>query len=141
MDGHIWGDANVSFPDWKGTAQLDERATIPWKGLADTVGLDSDQWQIVGFSIGGGESGYTLRVVATPADVWTKSSAEDDAVIEVTEFSVHGVDPLVILRQMTHLFEMKMRIGSIEGRQVRVRAQSDLPSELFAEEVFGLEKD
>jgi hypothetical protein len=28
-DGEIWGEASVSFPDWKGTAQLDERMTTP----------------------------------------------------------------------------------------------------------------
>jgi hypothetical protein len=31
MDGELWGDARVTFPDWKGTAQLDERKTVPWQ--------------------------------------------------------------------------------------------------------------
>lgn len=141
MDGEVWGEARVTYPDWKGTAQLDERMTIPWEGLARTVGLDSDQWQIVGFEIGGGENGYDLKVVATPRDVWGKVKADDDAEIEVTEFLVHDVDPLAILQQMTHVFELRMRIRAIEGRQVRVRALSDLPSELFVDENFGPQKD
>ncbi|MEV0214391.1 hypothetical protein [Micromonospora sp. NPDC050695] len=141
MDGEIWGDADVTYPDWKGTAQLDERLTIPWEGLARTVGLDSDQWQVVGFSIGGGEHEYDLRVVATPRDVWEKVKSDDDAEIEVTEFLVHDVDPLAILQQMTHMFDLRMRLSGLDGRKVRVRALSDLPAELFVDEIFGPQTD
>lgn len=141
MDGFIWGDASVTYPDWEGTAQLDERLTVPWEGLARTVGLDNDQWQIVGFNIGGGEEGYDLRIVATPLDVWRKIKADGDAEIEVTEFRVHDVDPLAILQQMTHVFELKMLLRGIDGRRVRVRALSDLPSELFVNENFGPQED
>ncbi|MET7808618.1 hypothetical protein [Micromonospora chersina] len=140
MDGEVWGEASVTFPDWKGTAQLDERMTVPWEGLAQTVGLDPDQWQVVGFSIGGGEHGYDLKVVATPRDVWEKSKA-DDAEIEVTEFLVHDVDPLAILQRMTHVFELKMYIRGLGRRQARVRALSDLPNELFVDENFGPQED
>jgi hypothetical protein len=141
VDGEVWGEASVTFPDWKGTAQLDERMTVPWKGLARTVGIDSDQWQVVGFSIGGGEHQYDLRVVATPRDMWEKVKPHDDAEIEVTEFLVHNVDPLAILQQMTHVFELKMRIRRLDDRQVRVRALSDRPSELFVHEIFGPQVD
>ncbi|WIX76925.1 hypothetical protein QRX50_36715 [Amycolatopsis carbonis] len=77
MDEEIWGEASIPFPDWKGTAQLDERMTVPWEGLARTVGLDHEQWQVVGFSIGGGEHGYDLRVYATPHEVWEKVAPDD----------------------------------------------------------------
>lgn len=60
MDGELWGDASVTFPDWKGTAQVDERRTVPWEGLTRTVGLDADEWQVVGFSISGGERRFAL---------------------------------------------------------------------------------
>jgi hypothetical protein len=136
-DGEIWGEASVPFPDWNGTAQLDERMTVPWEGLARTVGLDPDQWQVIGFRIGGGETGYRLRVIATPRDVWEKTRSDDHAEIEVTEFLVHNVDPLAILQQMTHVFELKMCHRGLGGRQMRIRALSDLPSELFVEENFG----
>lgn len=137
MDGEIWGEASVTYPDWKGTAQLDERRTVPWEGLARTVGLNHEQWQVVGFSIGGGEHGYDLQVYATPRDVWEKVKPDDGADVEVTEFLVHDVDPLAILQRMTHMFELNMRIRSLDDRRVRVRARSDLPSELFVEETFG----
>jgi hypothetical protein len=140
VDGEVWGEASVTYPDWKGTAQLDERHTIPWNGLARTVGLD-DQWQVIGFSIGGGEHGHDLRVVATPRDVWDKTGPDDTAEIEATEFLVHGVDPFKILRQMTHMFELTMRISGIDGRRVRIRSLSDRPSELFVDENFGPQED
>ncbi|WP_410673797.1 hypothetical protein [Amycolatopsis sp. cmx-4-68] len=141
MDGEIWGDASVAFPDWKGTAQLDERMTVPWEGLARAVGLDPEQWQVVGFNIGGGENGFHLRIYATPGDVWERVKPDDGAEVEVTEFLVHDVDPLAILQRMTHGFELNMRIRSLDNRVVRVRALSDLPSELFVEENFGPQVD
>ncbi|XVV10931.1 hypothetical protein ACQP2X_39755 [Actinoplanes sp. CA-131856] len=130
-DGELWGEASVSFPDRSGTAQLDERKTLPWKGLLGAVGLDGEQWEVLGFDIGGGEHGYELRIIATPRDVWEKAAA-GDAEIEATEFLVHDVDPLAILRQMMHVFELRMR-GS-EGQAVRIRSRSDLPAELFVDD-------
>jgi len=141
MDGELWGDASVTFPDWKGTAQLDERKTIPWDGLARTLGLDTNAWQVVGFSVSGGEHGFDLRIVASPSEVWKSFNRDDGGEIEVTEFLVHDVDPLLILSQMTHMFELKMLIRGLSGNQVRVRALSDLPGELFVEENFGSQDD
>jgi hypothetical protein len=115
--------------------------TAPWEGLARTVGLNHEQWQVVGFSIGGGESGYHLRVYAAPRDVWERVQPDDGADVEVTEFLVHDVDPLAILQRMTHVFELNMRIRGLDNRRVRVRARSDLPSELFVEENFGPQED
>lgn len=141
MDGDIWGDANVTFPDWKGTAQLDERMTTPWEGLARTFGLDPDRWQVVGFSIGGGEHGHDLRIVAAPQDVWARANSDDNAEIEVTEFLVHNVDPFDVLKRMTHVFELKMTLRHVDGQRVRVRTLSDLPTELFVTEQFGPQED
>jgi hypothetical protein len=120
MDGEIWGEARVGFPDWKGTAQLDERRTWPWEGLERTFGLDRKQWRVVGFNIGGGEGGYALRVYATPRAVWEKVGSDDGAEIDVTEFLVHDVDPLVVLRRMTHMFQLNMRIRGLDNCRVRV---------------------
>lgn len=114
-------------PIGKGTVQLDERKTVPWRGLARTVGLDVDEWQIVGFSIGGGERTFDLHIAAAPRDVWANYNREDGGEIEVTDFLVHDVDPLEILSHMTHMFEMKMYIRGLSGAKVRVRARSDLP--------------
>jgi len=73
--------------------------------------------------------------------VWEKFKPDNGAELEVTEFLVHKVDPLAILQQMTHMFELSMRIRGLGDQRVRVRALSDLPSELFAEENFGLHEN
>ncbi len=135
MDGEVWGEARVTHPDWHGTAQLDERKTAPWEGLARTVGLNSEQWQAIGFSIGGGEHGYHLRVLATPRDMWETAKLEDGAGVEVTEFLVHDVDPLEILQRMTHMFQLNMRIRDLGT--VHISERSDLHLERSAEEDVG----
>lgn len=127
MGAELWGDASVTYPDWKGTAQLDERKTVPWEGLARTFGLSAEEWQVVGFSIGGGEHVLDLRIIATPRGVWENFNRDDNGEIEVTEFLVHDVDPIVILREMAHMFELKMLIRGLSADQVRVTALSDLP--------------
>jgi hypothetical protein len=40
MESSIWGHASVTYPDWSGTAQLDQRKTVA--PLADLVGLDGN---------------------------------------------------------------------------------------------------
>ena len=87
MDGEIWGEASVTYPDWRGTAQLDERMTVPWEGLARTVGLDGQQWQVVGFSIGGGEHGYNLRIYAAPVTCGRNSSPITEPNLKSPNFS------------------------------------------------------
>lgn len=100
---------------------------MPRAGLGRTVGLDTDEWQIVGFSISGGESQLNLRIAAAPRAVWESYNHDEGGEIEVTDFLVHNVDPLEILSQMTHVFEMKMFIRGLNGDHVRVMALSGLP--------------
>lgn len=63
-----------------------------------------------------------MRIVAAPRDVWDNYDRDHGGEIEVTEFLVHDVDPLEILSQMTHMFELKMLIRGLSGDQVRVKA-------------------
>lgn len=44
IDGTLWRDAEVTYPDWNGTAQLDQRMTPA--SLEQVVGLDRDEWHI-----------------------------------------------------------------------------------------------
>jgi hypothetical protein len=76
-----------------------------------------------------------------PGWSWDNYDRDDGGEIEVTEFLVHDVDPLEILSQMTHMFELKMLIRGLSGDQVRVKAGSDLPKELFVDENFGPQED
>jgi hypothetical protein len=48
-DGFIWAAAEVTYRDWDGTAHIDERMT--GAQLNELVGLDSDEWMIVGLDI------------------------------------------------------------------------------------------
>lgn len=62
MTDYIWRDAEATYPDWNGTAQLDQRMTAA--GVEELIGLDRDEWFVIGLDVGGGEHKHVLRVVA-----------------------------------------------------------------------------
>lgn len=130
MDGFHWRGAEVTYPDWVGTAQLDQRITAA--ALEELVGLDRDEWHIIGFDIGGGETAHELRVVAVHAsdipeggDVFPRIAAAHDGEILATEFLVHGVDPYAALKAITHMFELRMRVSGTRDLPIRIVAQDD----------------
>jgi hypothetical protein len=55
-EGFIWGDASVTYADWVGTAQLDERMTTPT--IEDALGDQLRDWLVIGLDIGGGEHSH-----------------------------------------------------------------------------------
>lgn len=133
-DGFLWRDAEVTYPDWVGTAQLDQRMT--GKQFEEIIGFDGDAWMIIGLDIGGGESGHELRVIAVPSDalppggnVVARYAEANGGEVHATEFLVHDVDPYAVLRAITHMFELRMRIASCEGLPIRIVAQSDIPEQ------------
>ncbi|MEW1955138.1 hypothetical protein [Terrabacter sp. NPDC080008] len=130
LEPYIWGDAAVTYPDWKGTAQLDQRMT--GKQLEEIIGLD-DGWLVVGLDMGGGETRHDLRVLAVRPDqvpegggVLPVIAAQNGGEIPVTEFLVHNVDPYAVLRAITHMFELRLRISSTERLPIRIVEQGDL---------------
>lgn len=132
MTDFIWEAARVTYPDWNGNAQLDQRMTAA--GLEELVGLDPDEWMIAGFDIGGGESGQFLRVVAVSrdvipdgGDVYPRIAEANGGEIPATEFLIHDVDPYEILRKITHVFELRMRARGTRDIPIRVVAQGDVP--------------
>ena len=134
MDGFIWRDAEVTYPDWKGSAQLDQRITAP--GIGEAVGLDRDEWMVIGLDIGGGERKHELKVVAVHrsqvpdgGDVLPRIAEANDGEIPVTEFLVHDVDPYQVLQAITHMFELRLRVGGARDLPIRVIAQSDIPEQ------------
>lgn len=150
-DGFLWRDAKVTYPDMSGTAQLDERQTSrvraprhhPLTGLQpaqieEVVGLDSTKWSVIGLDIGGGEHDHELRVVAVHSDlvpdggdVWPKVAASNNGEIPATEFLVHNVDPYEVLKAITHVFEMRLRVRGCRDLPIRIMAQSDLPEQFM----------
>jgi hypothetical protein len=127
----MWGDATVTYPDWQGTAQLDQKMTgETWPELVD---LEREDWTIVGIDIGGGESGQDLRVIAVDRREYPGSmddvAANNGGVLPVTEFLIHDVDPYEFLRNMTHVFELRLRARSIVNAQIQVVARGDVPEQ------------
>lgn len=134
MTDYIWGDAAVTYPDWQGTLQMDERRTGPL--LHDLVGLDSDEWLIVGLDIGGGEHAHDLRVLAVDrgivpegGSVLPRIAEANGGEIPVTEFLIHDVDPYEVLRSAAHVVDLRLRISSAVGIPIRVRNLADVPEQ------------
>lgn len=130
----IWRDAEVTYPDWNGTAQLDQRRTGDL--FEDIIGLDPDEWMIVGIDIGGGETRHELRVVAVNradipegGDVHPRIAAANGGEIPVTEFLVHNVDPYEVLRKITHMFELRLRTRGTRDFPLRVVRLADVPEQ------------
>jgi hypothetical protein len=136
-DGFVWDEASVSYPDWSGNAQLDQRRTSA--GLEEIVGLDPEIWMAIGLDIGGGESSHELRVVAVHRDLFTaegdvfpKIAAAYGGEIPATEFLIHDVDPYEVLRAVTHVFEMRLRRRGCRDLPIRVMSRSDVPEQPVA---------
>lgn len=136
METSIWGDASVTYPDWNGTVQLDQRMTAP--GLEDLVGLDDAKWMIIGFEISGGERkpGHRLRVYAvdrdlirTASDVVPQVAAENGGELPVTQFLVHDVDPDEVLAAMTHQLSLHLRVRGARDLPIRIVALGDVPEQ------------
>ncbi|WP_203135341.1 hypothetical protein [Microbacterium sp. JZ31] len=133
-DGFIWRDAEVTYPDWNGTAQLDEKMT--GKTPEHVVGLDPDEWSVIGFDIGGGETRHELHVIAVHredmldgGDVYPRIAEANGGEIPATEFLVHDVDPYEFLRAITHMFELRMRVRGTRDFPIRIVRQSDIPEQ------------
>jgi hypothetical protein len=139
QDGFLWGDAEVTYPDWKGTAQLDQRMTGD-RSLNEIVGLDRDKWFIIGLDIGGGEHAHDLHVVAVHRDVvpegggvLPKIAAANGGEIPATEFRIHDVDPYEVLRAITQMFELRLRLSGCQDLPIRIMSQSDVPEQFMQE--------
>ncbi|RJN32906.1 hypothetical protein [Nesterenkonia natronophila] len=128
---YVWRqEAQVTYPDWKGTAQLDQRKTTDT--LEEVVGLDPDKWIIVGFDIGGFErpESRKMHVVAATREHFSEVRELDDALeLQVTDFLIHNVDPFEILQKITHVFEMRMRIRHLPAERIRVVNLKDVPEQ------------
>ncbi len=131
MTDYIWGDAEVTYDDWHGTAQLDQRMGV---SLNELVGIDEESWYIVGIRLGGGEHSHDLHVVAVDrnivpegGDVLPKIAAANGGEIPVTDFLIHNVDPYQILKAIAHSLDIKLRLARSVDFPIRVQALSDSP--------------
>lgn len=131
MEPFIWRDAKVTYPDWQGTAQLDQKMTgVTWRELID---LERESWSIVGIDIGGGEQAHDLSVVAVNrrehSGSYAEIAARNGGALPVTEFLIHDVDPYEFLRNMSHMFEMRLKVRSVVDLDIQVTASGEVPEQ------------
>ncbi len=127
MDPYEWGDAEVSFPDWSGTAQLDEKMTGP-TDIYDYTGVDRDEWMIVGLDFGGGESGMqNPHVIAVRRSELEDRHITDLSAVNAADIQIHGLDPFELLKKMTHYLDMRFRSRAIKNATVTITELLDVP--------------
>lgn len=129
MDEYEWGHASVAYPDWHGTAQLDQKMTGN-TGIYELTGVDSDEFLIIGLDIGGGESGmHDPHVIAVRKAELGNNHISDLSEIRAVNIKVHGVDPFELLRQITHLLDMRFRIRSVKDSNITITELLDSPEQ------------
>ena len=127
MDEYEWGDASVSFPDWIGTAQLDQKMTGT-VGVYELTGIDRDEWLIVGLEFAGGESGmHNPHVIAVRQSEWGERHISDVSDVRAADIEIHGVDAFELLRQMTHMLNMRFRIRATKNATITITELLDEP--------------
>ena len=133
VDGFMWGPAEVTYPDFSGNAQLDMRMT--GKSINEVVGL-SDDWLVIGLDLGGGENRHELQVIAVhkdamPAggDMLPGMAENSGGEIHATSWLIHDVDPYEVLRAITHVFEMRLRVRGARDFPIRIMSQADVPEQ------------
>jgi hypothetical protein len=128
VDEYEWGDASVTYPDWTGTAQIDQRMSSDLYGL---TGIDADKWAIIGLDFGGGESGMHMPHVI--AVLRSELGHDDEHIskmseIKAVDIQIHnGVDPFDLLREMINLMEMRFRVRSVVDATITITELLDEP--------------
>ncbi|MEV8143797.1 hypothetical protein [Specibacter sp. NPDC078709] len=134
MDPYIWREAEVNFPDFVGTAQLDRRLT--GDSAFTVAGIDEEKWLVVGFDIGGGEHGHDLHVVAV--DLEAVPAGEGSVIdrllaehghIPTRDLLLHDVDPYDFLKSISHDFELRLRTRNTAGKTIMVTNLGDVPEQ------------
>lgn len=127
MTHEEWNDAEVQYGDWRGTVQIDDRRIGSDILPEGAVGLDRENWRIVGLHIYGGGGGYDLHVLAVPRE--PDATDMGDREILATDFLIHDVDPFEILRRIALRFDLRVRDRSLVGRPIVIAHRADIPEQ------------
>lgn len=124
MTKYEWGPATVTYPDWQGTMQIDEKVTgdVDMYSLAN---VNRDEWTIIGLEWGGGESGWhDLNLIVVPHG--TDLDADQ---IEATNLLIHDVNPVEFLSKIMHSADFRLRTQRMVGKTITVTALGDVPEQ------------
>lgn len=139
MDEYEWGHAKVTYPDWVGTAQLDQKLTGP-VDIYDLTGVDRDEWLIVGLDFGGGETGmHTPHVIAVRKSELAEQRISELPSIRAADIQVHGVEPFELLQKITHVLDMRLRIRSMRDVTITITEHLDVPPQDEPDDVEPVE--
>lgn len=132
MEPFVWREAEVTYPDFKGTAELDQKLTGT-NGFT-LAGIDQEKWLVVGIDIGGGENEHQLRVLAVDQDIIPEGQSnvfdyltDKHGHVPVTEILLHEADPYEVLKSITHVFELRLRSRNTVGKTIMVTGYGDIP--------------
>lgn len=124
-----WGHATVTYPDWVGTLQLDQKLTGP-VDIYDLTGVDRDEWLIIGLDFGGGETGmHTPHVIAVRKSELAERPIYETSNIRAADIQIHGVEPFELLQRITHLLDMRLRVRSVRDATITITELLDVPPE------------
>lgn len=128
MDPYEWGkEADVTYtPVWTGNIALDEKMTGP-TDIYGITGIDPDEWQIIGLDLGGGETQLDTHVIAVHRSEVGDQHLSTQSEINAVDILVHGVDPFALLRELTHMLEIRMRVQAVNDAKITITKLADQP--------------
>lgn len=134
MEPYVWQDASVTYTDFIGTAALDHRMT--GESPYSVAGIDEEKWLVVGFDMGGGEHDHNLKVIAVDLENIPDERTnvidflmKEHGHVPVHELVIHDADPYEFLKQITHMFELRMRISHLSDKKIVVTDVVDIPKQ------------
>lgn len=133
---HILGKATVQYGDFNGTAAAD-RADAGSVGLDEIVGIDNKQWWILAVEIYAAQpadlADDCVRVFAVDrqreginshADL--QAYGAEHGTIPVTEFQVHDVSAVEVVRASFKRLAVQLRSRSLEHLELTVVSEENL---------------
>lgn len=129
IDPYDWTEARVTYPDWQGTFQIDEKRTGP-DSLYTLTGVDRDAWTIIGLDWGAGERGpHEMHVIAVPRGADITAQVEAQGYIEATDLQIHDLDPFDIIQRVIHLADFRARTRGVTDLPIKIGALGDIPEQ------------
>lgn len=129
MTDYEWGPAEVTYPDWQGTFQIDEKLTGQ-ESIYTWTGIDQDEWWIVGFDWGAGETGpHEPHAIVVPAGTNIEAEVERHGYLPARDLLLHDVEAGDLLLKAVHVCEFRVRSQAIVDTPVRIVALGDVPEQ------------